>query len=418
MLGSLLVNWFFGLMAGALQGKLEGKVVIGATILFNVSIFFLYKYLGFTIRNIESLFGVTLNIPKFVLPIGISFYTFQAMSYVFDCYRGRGQAQKNPLNTALYVTMFPQLIAGPIVRYETVAEEINHRQFALDDFALGVKRFIYGLSKKVLIANVLAVTADAFFNQPNYSRISMLGAWLGVIAYALQIYFDFSGYSDMAIGLGLMFGFHFDENFNYPYAASSITDFWRRWHISLSSWFRDYVYFPLGGSRVDTKLHLVFNLFVVWMLTGIWHGASWNFVFWGFFYFVLLTFEKLLNIPQWLLTHRISAVLYRIFTLIMVIFGWVFFRAPGFKMGVAYLRRMFSFNGDFGFEGLLANDAALMIVIGSALSAPIAIWISKSKLGQSKPALFFQALAIPVLLILCISQLAVSNYNPFIYFNF
>jgi alginate O-acetyltransferase complex protein AlgI len=418
MLGSLIVNWFFGMLAGALRGQPEGRAVITATVLFNIGILFVYKYLGFTARNLQVLFDITLNVPAFVLPIGISFYTFQAMSYVFDCYRGKGEPQKNPLNTALYIMMFPQLIAGPIVRYETIAKEINTRKFDADDFSQGVKRFVYGMSKKVLIANVLAVTADAFFNLPDYSSISMPGAWLGAVAYTLQIYFDFSGYSDMAIGLGLMFGFHFNENFNYPYAAGSITDFWRRWHISLSSWFRDYVYFPLGGSRVDTKQRLVFNLFAVWMLTGIWHGASWNFVFWGFFYFVLLTAEKLLDMPKRLTQRKIWAVLYRIFTLIMVMLGWVFFRAPGLKAGFAYLRRMFSFSADSGFAGILANDAAVMLIAGIALSFPVAKLLANTKFGRSKPALILQTVALPVLMILCIASLAVSSYNPFIYFNF
>lgn len=422
MCGSILVNWALGLLVKHQERNKKGKFVIAFCVIFNLTIFFVYKYLGFFESNMKTLFGITLNWGEFVLPIGISFYTFQAMSYVFDCYRGRGEAQKNPLNTALYMTMFPQLIAGPIVRYETISEEINNRKFKLDDFANGIRRFVYGLAKKVLIANTVAVCADTFFNLESYQELSILGAWLGVIAYTIQIYFDFSGYSDMAIGLGLMFGFHFNENFKYPYSAKTITDFWRRWHISLSSWFRDYVYFPMGGSRVEKKTRLVFNLLAVWLLTGIWHGASWNFVFWGLFYFVILTFEKLLEIPKKLATmkNKIVPSLYRIVTLVLVMIGWVFFRALGFLNGCEYLERMFIPNAS-GFVGAkeewLLSQYGIILLIAFILSQPL---FYKLRVKYEEKAVFkcTETILLAFLFVLSISQVVSSSYDPFIYFNF
>ncbi|MDR2864906.1 MAG: MBOAT family protein [Spirochaetaceae bacterium] len=337
MLFSIAINWLFGLLVYKYKAnKKTAKTMFVFAIIFNVALLFVFKYLNFSIKNINRVFDNIIPQANIILPIGISFFTFQALSYVIDVYRGKGEAQKNPLNTALYIALFPQLIAGPIVRYETIAKEIDSRTFNIDDFSRGVRRFIIGLSKKVIIANTVAIIADSAFNMPDLSQLTVLMAWLGIIAYTLQIYFDFSGYSDMAIGLGLMFGFHFNENFNYPYISKSVTEFWRRWHISLGTWFRDYIYFPLGGSRVKTKQRLVLNLFVVWMLTGVWHGANWNFVFWGFFYFVLLAFEKLSALPEKLEHSFIGAQVYRVFTLFFVMFGWVFFRANGFKNAVKY----------------------------------------------------------------------------------
>ena len=263
-------------------------------------------------------------IPGIELPIGISFFTFQALSYVLDVQRGRGQAQRSPLKVGLYISFFPQLIAGPIVKYETVADQIDHRKETWDDFAAGCARFIVGLGKKVLLANQLALVADRAFLLEGADRLTTAFAWLGSLCYTLQIYYDFSGYSDMAIGLGKMFGFHFLENFNYPYISRSVTEFWRRWHISLSTWFRDYVYFPLGGSRVSSKAKHIRNLFVVWLLTGIWHGANWTFIAWGLFYFVLLVLEKYGHLGRgW------PAVCRWLFTFLMVNFAWVIFRADG-----------------------------------------------------------------------------------------
>ena len=279
------------------------------------------------------------------LPIGISFFTFQAVSYVLDIYRQHGEVQKNPLNVGLYISFFPQLIAGPIVRYETVAKEIRKRYFSFSEVSIGVKRFLMGLGKKVLLANSMAVVADYAFGLSDYAAMPMGTAWMGAIAYSFQIFFDFSGYSDMAIGLGLMFGFHFLENFNYPYISRSVSEFWRRWHISLGTWFRDYVYIPLGGSRVKLP-RLILNLFIVWALTGIWHGASWNFLCWGLFYFVFLAFEKLTGFPEkrkhWgFLPLKIP---YVAVTLLAVIFGWCIFRAPDLAHASQYIQTMLGMN--------------------------------------------------------------------------
>jgi alginate O-acetyltransferase complex protein AlgI len=398
MLLSITVNWFFGLMAEDYNGRLKGKIIIAMTVIFNCSIFFVYKYLKFAATNIRSFLGITIEVPNFVLPIGISFFTFQAMSYVFDCYRGKGKAQINPFNTALYITMFPQLIAGPIVRYETVAGQITKRRFSPVDIYNGICRFTTGLAKKTLIANTLAVMADSMFNAESYGSLGIVGAWSGAVAYTLQIYFDFSGYSDMAVGLGLMFGFHYDENFNYPYAAETVTDFWRRWHISLGTWFRDYVYFPLGGSRVKTTARLLLNLSVVWILTGIWHGASWNFVFWGFFYFVILTLEKLLKIPQRIKKLKIRH-LYRTATLLAVMTGWVFFRAPGLKAGMRYLVSMLIplKDGAVNIREGVVNSATLLnlrsywwvILIGIICSLPVAKCPAVAKFTKNRAGLIF-----------------------------
>lgn len=423
MLGSVLVNWGFGLAADKLrENKKAARIVIALMVIFNVAIFFVYKYLNFTIRNINSVFGAEIPLTDLVLPIGISFYTFQAMSYVIDVYRGKGQVQKNPLNVALYTMLFPQLIAGPIVRYETVAEEILHRKETLSDFSLGVKRFITGLGKKVIISNTIAVTADMAFNTGDYSELSVVMAWLGAICYTLQIFFDFSGYSDMAIGLGLMFGFHFNENFNYPYCSATVSEFWRRWHISLGSWFRDYVYFPLGGSRVNSKGRLIFNLFVTWMLTGIWHGASWNFVFWGFMYFVLLTFEKLTGIEK-KLDCGWKKGLYHVFTLFCVVMGWVIFRAEGLRRGAGYALAMFGLAGNS-----LCNPASIywvgenlvLILIAVVFSMPVIPYIKNHLKDGAVKKIFItvETIVLAAVLIMSICFVTITTYDPFIYFNF
>lgn len=428
MLASVFVNWAFGLVTSRFKerGDLNAaKMTIGVMVAFNIILFFIFKYLNWTISNIDKIFGDIIPQTHILLPIGISFFTFQAMSYVFDIYRGKGKAQKNPLNTALYITLFPQLIAGPIVRYETVSEQINNRSFNLDDFSLGIKRFIIGLAKKVIIANTVAIIADKAFDPAGIQNLTMLMAWLGVISYILQIYFDFSGYSDMAIGLGLMFGFHFNENFNYPYISKSITEFWRRWHISLGSWFRDYVYFPLGGSRVEKKSRLVFNLFVVWTLTGIWHGASWNFVFWGLFYFALLTFEKLTGMPKKLSEKGgLFPHLYRIFTLLCVMFGWVFFRAEGLKNGVKYVAAMIGLYGNpvWGeLDKFLLYDHLIIFIVSILASIPIYDTVVKRifvKFNNSLSLNIAYQCWISLVFIMSISCIIFSSYNPFIYFNF
>ncbi|MDD3926872.1 MAG: MBOAT family protein, partial [bacterium] len=298
MIGSIISNWFFGLLIDKHRDSpAKVKFLLVAMLAFNLSVMFIFKYLVFALVNINGLLKTHITVPDITLPIGISFFTFQAMSYVLDVYRKKGDVQINPLNVGLYISFFPQLIAGPIVRYQTIAEMINGRKENFDDFSQGVCRFIVGLAKKILLANTLALVADKAFSLPA-GELSVTFAWLGAIAYAFQIFFDFSGYSDMAIGLGKMFGFHFDENFNYPYISKSVSEFWRRWHISLGTWFRDYVYFPLGGSRVTSRGRLVLNLFIVWLLTGIWHGANWTLIIWGLYYFVFITTEKLTGLDS------------------------------------------------------------------------------------------------------------------------
>ena len=336
MILSIIANYAFGRLIDKYRKK--DKVFLWLSVIFNLGILFIFKYLCFTLQNIGWLINKDFSSIKIALPIGISFFTFQAMSYVIDVYKKKVKVQKSLFNLGLYISLFPQLIAGPIVRYETIAKEIENRYENYDDFAEGTVRFIQGLAKKVIIANQVALVADAAFETP-INELSTAFAWLGAIAYTLQIYFDFSGYSDMAIGLGRMFGFHFLENFNYPYMASSITDFWRRWHISLSSWFRDYVYFPLGGSRVDSKSSHIFNLFVVWLLTGIWHGANWTFIAWGLFYFILLVIEKQTGLD------KKKAWWGHIYTMFFVILAWVLFRATNITNAYEYIKVLFVSNG-------------------------------------------------------------------------
>ncbi|MBR2717179.1 MAG: MBOAT family protein [Oscillospiraceae bacterium] len=404
-----------------------GRFPVVLAVIFNLAVFFVFKYLNFTVANANALLlrlGLGESLLKqtaIVLPIGISFFTFQAMSYVFDVYRGRGEVQRNPLNVGLYIAFFPQLIAGPIVRYQTVAEEIRTRRESLRDFSSGLERFILGLAKKVILANTAASLADQAFDAAG--PIPALLAWLGALAYTLQIYFDFSGYSDMAIGLGRMFGFHFDENFDYPYASATVTEFWRRWHISLGSWFRDYVYFPLGGSRVS-RGKLVRNLLAVWLLTGVWHGANWTFILWGLLYFLLLTAEKLLDLPKKLPGKPAAAAVYRVFTLLCVVLGWVLFRAENLGGAAAYLRSMLGLGGAGLADGqslYLLRQYWRVLLLGALLSLPLL----RSLLAALRKKLPGEAVwdALKKLALLALAALAVAftvsnSFNPFIYFNF
>lgn len=319
LLISIGINYICALIIQSVCMKISKRIWLSIAVALNLFLLFIYKYLDFSIQIIDSLFGDLFQPLGIELPLGISFFTFQAISYVVDVYRGEG-ALKNPIDAGLYISFFPQLIAGPIVRYKTVAKELKDRKITWWEFCVGTKRFAIGLFKKVLLANNLSVVADTAFHY-DYSELSVAFAWVGALAFTFQIYFDFSGYSDMAIGLGRMFGFHFDENFNYPYIAKSITEFWRRWHISLGQWFRDYVYIPLGGSRAGC-IRTIFNLFIVWLLTGIWHGASYHFVAWGLFYFILLVIEKYIIRPIGL--KGVQVVLYSGVTKVCVVIGWVF----------------------------------------------------------------------------------------------
>ena len=416
MLLSIAVNWRLGLSIGEnTQNERRKKLFLTLSVVFNLSLLFVFKYLNFTLENLNRLSFIHLPQTHIALPIGISFFTFQAMSYVIDVYRGKGKAQHNIINIALYISLFPQLIAGPIVRYETIAEQIKNRQETWDGFCSGLFRFVVGLSKKVLIANNLALVADTAFDG---SERSVATAWLGAIAYTLQIYYDFSGYSDMAIGLGEMFGFKLLENFNYPYISHSVSEFWRRWHISLSTWFRDYVYFPMGGSRVDTKRKLVRNLFVVWLLTGIWHGAQWTFLCWGLMYFVLLTLEKLSGFEK--KKTKLIPLRY-LYTMFFVVAGWVLFRAPTLGSAVQYYASM------IGIGATGWHDAATMQLLmpnlvffafGILFSFPIIPKLKEALSRFEKPATVVRGVVLLCLLVLDMSCIIIGSYNPFIYFNF
>lgn len=418
MIISILINWYLAIRVDKKRGNKKSiKLLLCMTIIINLSILFIFKYLMFTLTNINNIFGSNLSVPNITLPIGISFFTFQAISYVIDVYRKNGEVQKNPLNVALYIAFFPQLIAGPIVRYETIAKQIKSRQETFDDFASGVCRFMVGLGKKVLLSNTLAIVADNAFNMNSINELSLSMAWLGAIAYTFQIYYDFSGYSDMAIGLGKMFGFSFLENFNYPYISKSISEFWRRWHISLGSWFRDYVYFPLGGSRVDTKKKLLFNLFVVWFLTGIWHGANWTFIIWGIMYFVLISIEKLIGFEKKF--NKLSFIKH-IYTMFFVILGWVIFRSSNITEAFSYMGKMFGVRASGIFDAyfyLNIVENLIFIIVATIFSAPIYKIINK-KVKENKLIALIYVMGMIILFIVAISYILKGAYNPFIYLNF
>ncbi len=422
MIMSILFNWFYGVLIDKYrEDKIKSKIIMTLMVLSNLIIIFIFKYLMFTITNINKFLGTSIIVPSIALPIGISFFTFQAMSYVIDVYRKNGDVQKNPLNVALYISFFPQLIAGPIVRYQTIAEQIKHREENWDYFTTGACRFIVGMAKKVLLANTFAILADAAFDS-NLNNLSVLMSWLGAISYAFQIYYDFSGYSDMGIGLGKMFGFHFDENFDYPYISKSISEFWRRWHISLGTWFKDYVYIPLGGSRVKSKSRLVFNLFVVWFLTGVWHGANWTFIVWGLYYFILITIEKLSNFE-----HRLKKVSYLkwLYTFFAVLIGWVLFRSNNINSAFTYIKAMFGLNGNNFTDVFIPttyDGMAIFFITAVIFSAPVAKYINnfvqKKKLENNHIYNTVYTLMYVIIYVLSLSYIVKGTYNPFIYFNF
>jgi alginate O-acetyltransferase complex protein AlgI len=423
---SIAVNYLFGIL---LHLCAEKRAYIRKTLLFlalacNLGILFYYKYLNFAIDNVNRLFGTGFVERNIILPIGISFFTFQGMSYIIDLYRQKIKVQKNPALVAFYIAFFPQLIAGPIIRYADIEGQLYKRAESAEKFVSGVKRFIIGLAKKVLIANSLGYTADLIFSIPAAENTAAT-AWVGVICYFFQIFFDFSGYSDMAIGLGKMFGFDFRENFNYPYISRSITEFWRRWHISLSSWFRDYVYIPLGGNRTgNVYLHLL----IVFVVTGFWHGASFNFLVWGLWHGLFLIIERIikhkyaLSAELPIAVHRFIDALRWALTIFVVIIGWVFFRAEGLREALTYLGIMFGVGSpeNVGFTvGYYLNVKMLIVLVFAvAASAPI----SKAKLFTTIKDHFAWrfATAIMTLLLFYVSIVFVisSSYNPFIYFRF
>lgn len=425
----ILLSTLIDYSSGLIISNGYRKTGLALSIVFNLSLLFYFKYSSFIFNNLSNIlealnisnsFANTFN--SVVLPIGISFYTFQTMSYTIDVYRGNVKATKNLINFATYVTLFPQLIAGPIVRYAQIENELKNRKTSINLFADGVERFIIGLAKKMIIANNCAFIADAAFNIPS-NESSALIAWLGVIAYSFQIYFDFSGYSDMAIGLGKMFGFNFPENFNYPYISKSIREFWRRWHITLSNWFKDYLYISLGGNRKgNTRTYL--NLLIVFLLTGLWHGASWNFIIWGLFHGCFLVLER---IGFSRVLNRTPKYISHIYTLLVIIFGWVFFRSNSFSEAINYIKTMFSFNSKINFEYLdyyLSKDIIFILILALFLSTPIykkyrnyiiTLQIKSNSLRFGKA---INIITLTILLVISYFYIATDAYNPFIYFRF
>jgi len=420
MLASALLNYGFALLLE--RGR--SKVVLTLAVIVNIGLLGVFKYTGFLLTNINAAFGLSLPVPEIILPIGISFFTFQALSYVIDVYREEVPAQKSYAKLLLYISFFPQLIAGPIVRYVDVAREIDERTISLDKIAFGLRRFIVGLGKKVLIANAMGAAADYVFNH-GAANLNVLATWIGAIAYLMQIYYDFSGYSDMAIGLGRMFGFHFKENFNYPYISASIQEFWRRWHISLSSCFRDYVYIPLGGNRKG-RGRTVLNRIIVFFLTGLWHGANWTFILWGLFHGFFLLLEEF--VP---LIKKLPRFLLRIYTLLAVTVGFVLFRADTIGEAGVYICQMFS---GFDFSAGVMSFAVqaltpyfiCMLLAAILCCGPLAKLTervrgleTKQTLTTGENVLQMASFVLAFLLLgWCMIRLAGGSYNPFIYFRF
>ena len=411
MLFSVAWNYLTGLQLAARTGAAARRGILAGAVAVNLAVLGFFKYAGFLVDTLNALTGARLANPNLPLPIGISFYTFQALSYVIDVYRGKARPQRRFLDFATYITMFPQLVAGPIVKYADIERQLRDRRTSLAQCGQGLERVILGLSKKVLLANNLGLLVDAVGAM---TARSFLSAWLGAAAYALQIYLDFSGYSDMAIGMGRMLGFTFAENFDYPYRARSVTEFWRRWHISLSGWFRDYVYIPLGGNRVRPGRH-VLNLLVVWMLTGLWHGASWNFVLWGLYYGALLVAEKYLTGRA---LGKLPAGAARALTLALVTVGWVIFSHTGFADMGAYLGNLVGIGCSAFADGafLYALRSNLVLLILSALCCGPGVRQWQLRLTGRRPV---AALALmTALLLACTACLVRNTYNPFMYFRF
>ena len=423
MLFSIFMNYVFGLVLGGSWDSLRRKqLFLALAIGGNLAILGFFKYGNFLVDNINLLFQLDVAWEPIPLPLGISFFTFQAMSYIIDVYRKEVQAQRNFFHIALYISLFPQLIAGPIVRYNQIAQQIKKRVISQELFAQGIQRFIIGLAKKVLIANQLGQVADTVF-ATSPAELTLVGAWLGILAYTLQIYFDFSGYSDMAIGLGMMFGFRFLENFNYPYISKSITEFWRRWHISLGQWFKSYVYIPLGGNQAG-QLKLYRNLLLVWALTGFWHGASWTFMAWGLYYGLILCLEKM-GLESWL--KRLWTPLQHMYVLLIVMMGWVFFRADNFSYSYYFIKTLFGFGNSVILDGptmMILSQNLLVFILGIILSMPVYPWLKEKIQAESRSGLtgaatqLVSTLGYLLLLLLSTTFLVNSTFNPFLYFRF
>ena len=411
MLFTIAMFYGCGLAMGKAQTKLWKKVWLIVSIVISVALLGLFKYADFFIDSFNAVTGLSVPLLRLALPVGISFYTFQCLSYTIDVYRGNVAVQKNPISFGAYVVLFPQLIAGPIVRYIDVARELDNRTHSWDDVALGLRRFLVGLAKKIIIADNFALLMKLFRES---SQPSVLFYWMYAIAFTLNIYFDFSGYSDMAIGLGRVFGFRFIENFNYPYLSKSVAEFWRRWHMSLGSWFRDYIYIPLGGNRVK-PIRWVFNVLVVWLLTGAWHGAAWNFILWGLLYAAFLLIEKWVPALQ-----KMPSVLRRLYTLLVVVLGFVLFNAESLTQAGSDIAGM------FGFSGLPLVSAetlyylrsyAVLFILGFVGATPL-VRDTARKLGQKKLGAILEPAVMIILLLVCTGYLVDGSFSPFLYFRF
>ena len=416
MLTTILINY-----AGAMlidRHRSRGKLILALSVVADLSFLFYFKYFNFVLTNVNSLFHAGFEPLNVVMPIGISFYTFQAMSYLVDVYRGETPVQKSVYKLALYVSLFPQLIAGPIVKYRDVADQIDGREESFDKVAYGAKRFTVGLAKKMLIANTLGAVADKIFEQP-INQFSVSTAWIGAFAYAFQLYYDFSGYSDMAIGLGSIFGFKFLENFNYPYISKSITEFWRRWHISLSTWFKEYLYIPLGGNRVSKRRNL-FNLFVVFLATGVWHGAAWTFVVWGLWHGLFIIIEKATGFAK-KEGGRAFTALKHVYTIAVFLFGWILFRADTVRYASQYVRRMFGVfrQSDVAFDLSYYIDRIEILAFIAAFVCAMPVFKNMLTVSPERKVLYALVNVWMILLfVLSAAFVAASTYNPFIYFRF
>ena len=416
MIASIVIGYFSGILIEAFSQKKLSKVFLGVSVAVNLGFLAYFKYADFFIENFNAVTGLSISLLRIALPIGISFYTFQILSYTIDVYRKDVPAQKNIINLAAYITMFPQLIAGPIVRYSDIAKQLEERTHSFENFSKGMRRFVLGLGKKILIANSLGELCDVFKASDDKS---ILFYWFYAIAFGLHVYFDFSGYSDMAIGLGRVFGFRFSENFNYPYISKSATEFWRRWHMSLGTWFRDYVYIPLGGNRVS-KIRWFFNILVVWFLTGFWHGAAWNFIIWGLFFAVLLILEKVVLLKY----LNKTKVLSRIYTLVAVGISFVIFNATDMKEAFSYIGGMFG-AGDVPLASTeffyYLKSFAVTLVIGIIGATPVVKKAVEKVFENSKASKFvwiLEPIALVVLLMVMTAYLVDGSFNPFLYFRF
>ncbi len=420
MIATSFVIWLSSFFLNRSRTKKRKRMWLIIAIVVSLSSLAYFKYAGFFVEILNVIPFINMKVPSISLPIGISFYTFQALTYIIDLYRGEIAMQRSYGRFLLYVTLFPQLIAGPIVRYADVEAQLSNRRMTLDGIAGGIGRFLAGLAKKVLIANYAAEIVEICLESDHFGQISSATAILGILAYTIQIYFDFSGYSDMAIGLGRMFGFHFLENFNYPYIASTITEFWRRWHISLSTFFRDYLYIPLGGNR----RHRLRNTFIVWLLTGLWHGASINFVIWGLYYFVILMFERAFILPA---KSRLPKAVGHVLTMLAVIFGWSIFYFTEPTQFFTFMGRLFA-PGLAGFADMEAQilwkQHLIFIVVAFIGATPVLPWLKKrlrrplNSITDSRAGTVLQPLGVLFVLLICTASLAESSYNPFLYFRF